>query len=769
MVPPSDETPKSLGDGVTGSDVGPPEDSSAQSLGDQSTTGDMGSSVSDLADIGEDFDGESDEIVDLESRYEIQKTLGRGGMGEVVLARDKRLNRQVAIKRLKEELGASRRAAQRFLTEAQAVAALNHFNIVQIYDYGRAADGPFIVMELVSGGSLAETLETGALELDRAIDLGCQLCEAIGVAHKARITHRDIKPANVLMTVKGVPKLTDFGLAKQETVEGGQTQAGAVLGTLDFMPPEQKVDATKTDARSDLWSLGATLYQMVTGEIPRVIDLDEVPGTIRSVLARALKSKPEARYQSAEEFREALRDVRPDSTPATSEGELAEGECPSCSTTNDSSRKFCKERECAASLRVSCLSCEEQIPVWDEVCGECGGKQAELLEQRRSTMQEQRDQVEVLGRQFEYTRARELVTQIQSESDPRLQDHQDWATAFLGTLEEEEQNQQWHVADLVTEAEIHRAAYDYSSSVETLERIPEPLRTPKMQDLLEQVQSEKQESSELLTTIRERAKNRELKGLLELLERALELLPQREDLQKIKGQLEARKKRQREKEDAKARQLEAQKKRQRELADATARRLEAQKKRQRELADATARRLEAQKKRQREKEDAKARQLNARAKVYFNRGLDHDENGDPDAAISDFTEAIRLNPEYPLAYCNRGTAHSENGDLDAAISDYTEAIRLNVDRDFDDETGAIVSLEDGTEIPEEHLAYYLRGVAHIKNGDYDAAISDYTEAIRLNPEEAVGYWFRAHAHAEFGNQEQEGADQQKARELESQP
>jgi serine/threonine protein kinase len=247
MVPPPDETPKSLGDGVTGSDVEPREDSSAQSLGDQSTTGDMGSSVSDLDALVGDFEDDQGEVIDLEARYEIQKTLGIGGMGEVVLAQDKRLNRQVAIKRLKQVLGASRRAAQRFLTEAQSVAALNHFNIVQIHDYGQAADGPFIVMEYVGGGSLAETLEGGALELERVIELGCQLCDAIGVAHQAGIIHRDIKPANVLMTAEGMPKLTDFGLARQETVDGGQTQAGAVLGTLDFMPPEQKVDATKKD------------------------------------------------------------------------------------------------------------------------------------------------------------------------------------------------------------------------------------------------------------------------------------------------------------------------------------------------------------------------------------------------------------------------------------------------------------------------------------------------------------------------------------------
>ena len=150
MVAPSDDFPKSLGDGATGSDVEPSEPSSPQSVGDQSTTGDMGSSISDLVDVGEDFGGETDEIVDLEARYEIQETLGIGGMGEVVLAQDKRLNRQVAIKRLKEELGANRKAAQRFLTEAQSVAALNHFNIVQIHDYGQAAGGPFIVMMLLN-------------------------------------------------------------------------------------------------------------------------------------------------------------------------------------------------------------------------------------------------------------------------------------------------------------------------------------------------------------------------------------------------------------------------------------------------------------------------------------------------------------------------------------------------------------------------------------------------------------------------------------------
>ena len=147
MVPPSDDSPKSLGDGATGSDVEPSEPSSPQSVGDQSTTGDMGSSISDLIDVGEDFGDGIEEIVDLEKNYEIGDLLGRGGMGEVVLAQDKRLNRQVAIKRLRDDLVENRRAKERFQTEARSVAQLSHFNIVQIFEYGHTADGPYIVVE----------------------------------------------------------------------------------------------------------------------------------------------------------------------------------------------------------------------------------------------------------------------------------------------------------------------------------------------------------------------------------------------------------------------------------------------------------------------------------------------------------------------------------------------------------------------------------------------------------------------------------------------
>jgi len=268
-----------------------------QSLGDQVTSGDGETTSPDefqqLLDSG-DFG----EIVELETRYQVEQELGAGGQGTVLKAIDKRLGRTVALKFLLEEFGHSTQALGRFLTEAKAIATLNHHNIVQIFELERSAQGPFIVMEYIEGGSLGELLKSGPLELERAVDIICQVCDGLGVAHGQGIIHRDIKPANILMTTAGLPKLSDFGLARQVSIDHGQTQEGAVLGTSDFMSREQHNDATSVDARSDLWSLAATLYQMLTGKSPRRMRLDQLPAAIRDVLDKALEENPEDRYQT---------------------------------------------------------------------------------------------------------------------------------------------------------------------------------------------------------------------------------------------------------------------------------------------------------------------------------------------------------------------------------------------------------------------------------------------------------------------------------------
>jgi len=349
------------------------DDRFEKSLGDERTLGD--------ANIEDDFLEDGIKLEDLSERYTEEGILGQGGMGEVLLATDTRLDRKVAIKRILGKAARSKTASQRFLTEAKSIAALNHNNIVQIYDYGRSTEGPFLIMECVQGGSLLDKCKEGPIELEEAVNIFSQLCDGLAKAHAANIIHRDIKPANVLMSEEGVPKLTDFGLAKDDTADTGMTMEGAVIGTLDFMPPEQREGAHLTDHRSDLWSLAATFYQMLTGEPPRVIDLDSIPSDLRPVIARALKSRKEDRFQSALEMREAI--LQAHSGKKDTSRTLGEGECPECDTLNPPSRKFCRNPSCAASLEVECLNCKASMAVWEDVCDKCGKVQSLIREERK--------------------------------------------------------------------------------------------------------------------------------------------------------------------------------------------------------------------------------------------------------------------------------------------------------------------------------------------------------------------------------------------------
>ncbi len=479
------------------------------------------------------------ELVDLSSRYALGQVLGTGGMGEVVLATDLRLKRQVAIKRV---LGGAKTATavRRFLTEAQSVAALNHPNIVQIYDYGRDADGPFLILEYV-GRSLLDLCQGGPLPLEDAIELACQVCDGLGRAHDAGIIHRDIKPANILLTQSGSPKLTDFGLAKDRAADTGQTMAGAVLGTLDFMPPEQRQDAALADARSDLWSLAATLYQMVTGRSPRIINLKQVPAALQEVLARALEEAQADRYQTAREFRDALRGcLHQHGSPDL---ELEEGQCPHCGTKNESRRKFC--RKCAGSLEAPCLSCAEGMPLYEDVCGNCGGRQSELLEQRRAEMASRRQQAENLLNDFEYSQANEIATALLNEPHLRLQHLKNWAEDFLEELDRHRQQQQDRIHMLLHEALQHESAYDDLAGIHTLEQVPVPLRedpvsgdnTSTVATVLARLQERQDQSHHLDQAIRQRVKERKLTGLQSEVDSLLKLRPMRTDLARLRQQL----------------------------------------------------------------------------------------------------------------------------------------------------------------------------------------------------------------------------------------
>ena len=278
-------------------------------------------------------------IGDRLGQFRIVGRLGAGGMGEVYRARDEQLDRDVAIKLLVGDL-AEIDSRARLLHEARAAGGLNHPSICTIYMVGEADGMAFIAMELVDGQSLAEALRRGPLPIDRVLELGGQIADALAHAHAHHLVHRDLKSANVMLTAEGRAKVLDFGLARK-TVDAEPNEAtrvvtvthggaGAIVGTPAYMSPEQ-LCGEPADVRSDVWALGIVLYEMTTGRRPFAghssYDLSAhilhdpptaipttVPLALRSVIDRCLQKDPPSRYQSAAEVAEALRSIRDGTT-----------------------------------------------------------------------------------------------------------------------------------------------------------------------------------------------------------------------------------------------------------------------------------------------------------------------------------------------------------------------------------------------------------------------------------------------------------------------
>ena len=283
--------------------------------------------------------------------YKILSLLGAGGMGEVYLAEDARLNRRVALKLLPAGFTKDPERVRRFEREARAASALNHPNIVTIHDIGESDNTHFIATEFVEGRTLRRLIADGDLKTEEMLNVAAQIAEALAAAHAAGIIHRDIKPENIMLRPDGYAKVLDFGIAKltertssspttrRDLSEAAQTETGAVLGTIAYMSPEQSL-GQKLDQRTDVFSLGVILYEMLTGEHPfrgatnaatfdRILNHDPPTPNIRDaeaapeltrVVCRALEKDRELRHQTASDLRAELKRLQRalDSSPSVS-------------------------------------------------------------------------------------------------------------------------------------------------------------------------------------------------------------------------------------------------------------------------------------------------------------------------------------------------------------------------------------------------------------------------------------------------------------------
>lgn len=272
-------------------------------------------------------------LMSLEKNYAIEKEVGRGGMGVVYKGIDKRLERPVAIKVLNLGSGGETEqnqalhseSVERFRREAKVIARLAHPNIVSIYDVGEAFQQYYMIMEFAEGKPLSSLVREGRpVPAPVVTSVAAQICSALAYAHENKIIHRDIKPANIIVSAKGLTKLMDFGIAQLHTEGSKLTQAGSMMGSLMYTSPEQLNDASQVDERTDIYALGVTMYELLTGQSPyqsqslsqlimeilanhqdanaiRTINPD-VPEVLELVVARAMKKNPQERYASAYEM-----------------------------------------------------------------------------------------------------------------------------------------------------------------------------------------------------------------------------------------------------------------------------------------------------------------------------------------------------------------------------------------------------------------------------------------------------------------------------------
>ena len=489
-------------------------------------------------------------------RYKQYEKLGGGGMGVVYRAYDRNTDRDVAIKEMRPKRrdhetvsglqtggGAIEKATERFLEEARMAAQLKDPNIVQIYDSGWDDLGPYYTMELLDGGTLEQKVkEGGGLPVEEVADIGKRLCWALDYAHtpeqvqrggkkqrRDKIIHRDVKPRNVLLSRRGEPKLADFGIARAMT-EADFVVEGGWAGERGFMAPEQEIDATRADERSDIYGLGATLYYCVTGRTPQPADENALPLAVRDVVLKALAENPRDRHQTAREFLEALEHVG-------MHEEHPEGSCPKCGHGNPPYAESCEN--CRESLVMPCFECGQQVRHGAKYCtsAECKADLRAAREQRWEKIRRNRSGADALAREGDYDGALRLLREVLNERHPEFEDQVKWAEARMLEVDaaKEEDAQERRRVFAAVEAALEN--HQYEEAIAVLDTCPPRL----LDEAMTQMSSQAQESLAALDRLKSGIKHaidakdyrRALGSLLSL----QDLQPERNDIARAIGQL----------------------------------------------------------------------------------------------------------------------------------------------------------------------------------------------------------------------------------------
>ncbi len=297
-----------------------------------------------VAEVADAFGGNGKKLEkgNVIGHYEIVEPIGTGGMGEVYLAKDQILDRQVAVKILNEELSSDEANLSRFIREAQAASALNHPNILVIHEIGACEDAHFIVSEYIAGKTLREVLKEKTLNVSEVLDVSIQIATALGAAHEARLIHRDIKPENIMIRPDGFVKVLDFGLAKlvehknksilglnESALEQNHTAKGIIMGTVNYMSPEQ-AKGEDVDERTDVFSLGTVIFEMIAGQTPfagdsvsdtfaNLINAEpqplihfrtDLPDDLQRIVSKMLRKNKDARFQTMKGLLADLKDLK---------------------------------------------------------------------------------------------------------------------------------------------------------------------------------------------------------------------------------------------------------------------------------------------------------------------------------------------------------------------------------------------------------------------------------------------------------------------------